>query len=231
MINKKRENYKHLFNILGTAAAATATTKYYSTQHISNCKVSNGYSISSNVVTVHNIKFKPGTLNIDIGMPAKQSILNIIEIPVARIPPLQEPTKNISIQYESPVPQTSVDLPTTGNNFEKLAVHLIRIRRKKMMKHKRKKLRKKMKYVWAKLRQNRNKQKIKKFTMEMIAKIKEAQAFDAEKYVKEKLSILNKEILPRTYMGEILPPEMIKQFLEERKAKAEAHRNKPRLTL
>ncbi|XP_032669334.1 uncharacterized protein LOC116843216 [Odontomachus brunneus] len=220
---------------ISTTAAITVTARYYSTQQ-SNCNVSrfmrNAHDIPSSVVPMHDIRFKPGTLNIDFGIqPMRQPIPNIIEIPVTKIPPLQEPTKDLPIEYDSPVPQVSVDLPTAGNIFEKLAVRLIVIRRKKMKKHKRRKLRKKMKFVWAKIRHRRNREKIKIFNAEMIVKIKEAQAFDARKYVKGKLDILNKEILPRTYRGELLPPEMIKQFLEKKKAKKQASRNVPRLTL
>lgn len=180
-----------------------------------------------------SIKFVPGTLNIDFGTPASRGLIrNIIEMPAVKIPPLQEPTKSrLPIQYDSPVPEKSIDLPTTGKIFEKQAVRLIIIRHKKMKKHKRKKLRKKMKYVWAKIRLRRNQKKEKEFQAELIAKVKEAEAFDAKEYVKEKLYIINKERIPRTYRGEILPAEMIKKFIDEKKAQQAAKRNKPRLTL
>lgn len=221
-------------NIPGSAAAAATTARYYSTQQ-SNPDVSrfvcSSHGVSTSVVPAHGIKFKPGTINIDFGIPTRPSVLNIIEMPVARIPPLQEPTKNQPTEYDSPLPQTSVDLPTVGNNLEKQAVRMIIIRHKKMKKHKRRKLRKKMKFVWAKLRHKRNLQKIKRFESAMIAKIKEAQAFDAKEYVQGRLNILNKERIPRVYRGELIPQEMIKKFLDEKKAKREARCNKPRLTL
>lgn len=179
--------------------------------------------------SIHSIKFIQGTLNIDFGMPASGRIRNIIEMPV--VPPLQEPTKHLPIQYDSPVPERSVDLPTDGRIIDKQAVNMLRIRHKKMKKHKRKKLRKKMKYVWAKIRLKRNQKRERLFQAELIDKIKQAQAFDAKEYVNDRLNILNKERLPRTYRGEILPPEMIKQFLDEKKAKKDAKRNKPRLSL
>lgn len=108
---------------------------------------------------------------------------------------------------------------------------MIIIRRKKMKKHKRKKLRKKMKFEWEKIRNRRNQKREKLFQAELMDKIKEAEAFDAKEYVNERLNILNKERLPRTYRGEILPAQMIKQFLDEKKARKDAKRNKPRLTL
>lgn len=210
----------------------------YSTQQ-SNCDFNVVSRLASyNHDTLHgtksgyNIKFVPGTLNINFGIPTNRSLIkNIIETPAARIPPLQEPMSRLPIQYDFPVSETSIDLPASGQIFEKQAVRLIIIRHKKMKKHKRKKLRKKMKYEWAKIRQRRNQKKEKEFQAILIAKVKEAQAFDAKEYVKEKLNIINKERIPRTYRGEILPTEMIKQFLEEKKARKMAKRNKPRLTL
>lgn len=181
--------------------------------------------------SIHSIKFVPGTLNIDFGMPASGGLIrNIIEMPT-KIPPLQEPAKRLPIQYDSPVSEKSVDLPTNGRIIEKQAVRMIIIRRKKIKKHKRKKLRKKMKFEWAKIRIKRSQKREKLFQAELISKVEKAEAFDAKEYVNEKLNILNKERLPRTYRGEILPAEMIKQFLDEKKAKKDAKRNKPRLTL
>jgi len=165
-------------------------------------------------------------------MPASRGLIrNIIEMPITKISPLQEPAKRMPIRYDSPVPVKSVDLPTNGIIFNKQAVNMIKIRHKKMKKHKRRKLRKKMAILWAKIKLKRNQKKEKLFQTELIGKVKEAQEFDAKEYVNEKLNILNKEKLPRTYRGEILPAEMIKQFLEEKRAKMEAKRNKPRLIL
>lgn len=152
-------------------------------------------------------------------------------MPVTKISPLQEPIKRLPIQYDLPILEKSIDLPTNGKIFEKQAVRLIVIRRKKMKKHKRKKLRKRMHFIWLKIRNKRNLKKEKLFQAELIDKIKQAQAFDARVYVKERLDILNKERIPRTFRGEILPAEMIKKFRDEKKAKLEAKRNKPRLTV
>lgn len=152
-------------------------------------------------------------------------------MPAIKISPLQEPAKHLPIQYDSPVSEKSIDLPTNGRIIDKQAVNMIRIRHKKIRKHKRIKLRKKMKFIWEKLRLKRNMKREKLFQAELIAKVKEARTFDAKEYVNERLNILNKEYLPRTYRGEILSPEMIKQFLDEKKAKKDAKRNKPRLSL
>lgn len=190
------------------------------------------YDISHSANSVHNIKFVPRTLNIDFEMPTNGDLLrNIIEMPLTKISPLQEPVTRLPIQYNYPPLEKPIELPPNGETFEKRAVRLIVIRRHKIKKHKRRKLRKKMKYLWAKIRLRRSTQREKEFQAGLISQIKTAQVFDAKAYVNERLNILNKERIPRTYRGELLPTEMIKQFLEEKKAKREAKRNKPRLTL
>ncbi|KAM0737462.1 hypothetical protein ACS0PU_000555 [Formica fusca] len=214
-----------------------ATARCYSTQQ-SNCDVnvisrltSNSHGILDNTKP-DDIKFIPGTLNIDFGIRTNGNLIkNIIEMPVTKISPLQEPIKRLPIRYDLPILEKSIDLPTNGEIFEKRAVRLIVIRHKKIKKHKRRKLRKKMRFIWAKLRHKRNVKREKAFQAELINKIIQAQAFDARVYVKERLNILNKEKIPRTFRGEILPAEMIKKFIDEKKAKREAKLNKPRLIL
>lgn len=80
-----------------------------------------------------------------------------------------------------------LEMPGVQNNVEKQAARLIVIRRRKMRIHKLKKLRKKMKFVWAKVRQKREAKKEKAFQAELVDKIKLAEKFDAAKYVAEKL--------------------------------------------
>ncbi|XP_029175965.1 uncharacterized protein LOC114944284 [Nylanderia fulva] len=223
------------FRKIAVGRISTVAATRYSTHQL-NCDVifrltSNNHGIPDSTKS-DGIKFIPGTLNIDFGIRTNRNLIrNIIEMPVAKIPPLQEPVKRLPIQYDVPTLEKSIDLPTSGQIFEKQAVRLIVIRRKKMKKHKRRKLRKKMKFVWAKLRHKRNVKREKLFQAGLIDKIKQAQAFDAKEYVKERLNILNKEKIPRTYRGEIIPTQMIKQFRDEKKARKEALRNKPRLTL
>lgn len=62
------------------------------------------------------------------------------------------------------------------------------IRRKKMRKHKLKKLRKRMKFEWAKKRQRRLLKREKEFQALLVGNIKTAEKFSAEAYVKDKLS-------------------------------------------
>lgn len=146
------------------------------------------------------------------------------------IPSMEEPLINQPIKQDLPLIDISFQLPPTENILEKLAIRMIVIRKKKMKKHKRRKLRKRMKFKWAKIRANRNVLKEKLFQAELVAKIKQAQNFDPKKYIEERLAILDKEILPLTYRGEILSPNLIKQFIEEKKEYARKKRNKIRLS-
>lgn len=178
-------------------------------------------SVSKNAFTIvplnAHIKFMPKTLNIDFRNPESTTRKNINEIPLSKyIPPMEEPLIKQPIKQDLPLIDSSFQLPPTENTLEKLAIRLIVIRRKKMKKHKRKKLRKRMKFAWAKIRANRNIAKEKAFQVELLAQIKQAHMFDAQKYVEGRLAILDKEILPKSYRGEILPMEMIKKFIQQK---------------
>lgn len=96
------------------------------------------------------------------------------------------PTKKIIIDNQIPCipiriprPTTSLPLvdPSVDNNDEIQAARLIVIRRKKMKKHKLRKLRKRMKYVWAKVRQKREMRKEKAFQAELIAQVSSKEIF------------------------------------------------------
>ncbi|XP_063236169.1 uncharacterized protein LOC134538680 [Bacillus rossius redtenbacheri] len=84
-------------------------------------------------------------------------------------------------------PDVYVEDPDVGTAPAKQAARLVVIRRRKMKKHKLRKLRKRMKFEWAKVRQRREFKKEKVFQAELIAQIKEAEKFDAASYVAERL--------------------------------------------
>lgn len=178
------------------------------------------------------IRFMPKTLNIDFGNIDSVSRKSINELPLSRyVPSMEEPATRRPVQRDEPSIDKSFELPTIPNVHEKLAIRMIVIRRKKMKKHKRRKLRKRMHFVWAKLRTRRNSLREKLFHAGLISQIKEAEAFDAKAYVESRLAILDKEFIPRTYRGEILPQEVVKKFIQEKKEEREKWRNKPKLTL
>lgn len=80
--------------------------------------------------------------------------------------------------------------PLEGQDECKEAAVMIEIRRLKMKKHKRKKLHKKMKFVFAKRKLRRQIKKEKEFQATLLAQIRDAEKFSAEQYVTEKLQRL-----------------------------------------
>ncbi|XP_050424150.1 uncharacterized protein LOC126844117 [Adelges cooleyi] len=118
-------------------------------------------------------------------------------------------------------PLTIVD-PFSENANEIQAARLIVIRRKKMKKHKLRKLRKRMKYVWAKVRQKREMRKEKAFQAELLTQVKEAEKFSPVEYVQEKLNVVNMTILPNRWRGKRLPEFVIKDLIAKAQAKKQA---------
>lgn len=102
---------------------------------------------------------------------------------------------------------------------EKHAIVMIIRRRRKMKKHKLKKLRIRMKFEWAKIRQRREMKKEKAFQLEMSTKVKEGERFSAEQYVENKLQLLHAEQLAESWKN--VPESFIKEWTERK----ERHRN------
>ncbi|XP_018573252.1 uncharacterized protein LOC108912498 isoform X2 [Anoplophora glabripennis] len=118
----------------------------------------------------------------------------------------------IPTSIESPVLEKTIEAPSKENsNVTKEAARLIVIRRKKMKKHKLKKLRKRMKFEWAKLRQRRELKKEKDFQAILIQQCKEGEAFSAEQYVQERIDKLNEIIIPRYWKGKRLPEFLVRE--------------------
>nr|CAH7731727.1 unnamed protein product [Callosobruchus chinensis] len=141
--------------------------------------------------------------NDKIKAPVIQQI-NRIELPngLVWIPP----------EINTPVQERTIEAPALpSNNLTKHAARLIVIRRKKMKKHKLRKLRKRMKFVWAKLRQRRELKKEKAFQAVLVQQIKVAEQFSPENYVNEKIEKLNEIVIPRFWKGRRLPEFLIRE--------------------
>lgn len=113
--------------------------------------------------------------------------------------------------------RSSIEEP--GKIIEKQAARLIVIRRRKMKRHKLKKLRKKMKFEWAKVRLKREMRKEKAFQAELMAKIRETEKFDAVAYATQKINKANEVLIPKLWKGKRLPEFLIKELLVEKENK------------
>jgi len=118
------------------------------------------------------------------------------------------PTKNPQISpMEDPV--------TNGQIIEKKAHRRLRIRKKKMKVHRRKRRWKKYWVLWRKKYASREKKREVEFRQKMIAKVNEAKKFDPQKYVDEYLEDMKYELIPKTYKGRRLPQWLVKELLEK----------------
>uniref|UniRef100_A0A1B0D4X6 Ribosomal protein mS38 C-terminal domain-containing protein n=1 Tax=Phlebotomus papatasi TaxID=29031 RepID=A0A1B0D4X6_PHLPP len=147
-------------------------------------------------------------------LPLRNPLKEIRDVPKIPINIIEPPGQRMLTEINSIVrEEREIKLPEMSGIVEKHAVRLIVIRRKKMKKHKLRKLRKKMKYEWAKVRQRREMRKEKAFRAEIFAQIKEAENFSAEKYVEEKLRKATETPIPRFWKNRRLPQFIIKQKL------------------
>ncbi|XP_055945345.1 uncharacterized protein LOC129976032 [Argiope bruennichi] len=90
------------------------------------------------------------------------------------------------------------DPPPSKQIIKKEAVRMILIRRRKMRKHKLRKLRKRMKFVFAKIKLKRELRKEQEFRKELLSQVEAADKFDAKAYVDQVLHTLRYHPKPET---------------------------------
>ena len=127
----------------------------------------------------------------------------MLKIPLGQIPPPvvgQVPTRNFSI-IEEPINKVII---------EKKAHRRLIIRKRKMKIHRRKRRWKRNWVMYRKGYLDREKKRETAFRQKMIAKVNEANTFDAKKYVEDYLEDAKYELVPKTYEGKRLPQWLIK---------------------
>lgn len=150
--------------------------------------INNGILIPSSI--------QPPAANQRIEEPGKDKRKNI-DIPVSTV--VNEIMDKISeIKSDMDLP------PSEGQNESKEAAVMVEIRRLKMKKHKLKKLRKKMKFEFAKRKLRRKMRREKEFQADLLLQISQAEKFSAEQYVADKLSRLKNVPPPK--------PEIVRIF-------------------
>lgn len=104
-----------------------------------------------------------------------------------------------------------------GQREEKKAHRMLIIRRKKLNKHFRVKRRRKNKFLIAKIHRERRMDKEVRFRQEIATQLKEAENFNAEEYVAQKLEMFRKEILPNRLYGKLMPAFVIEDHIAKKK--------------
>jgi hypothetical protein len=148
-----------------------------------------------------------------IGIPPDMLERSINRTPLTPdiIAPVEIPTTQANLDKEIE------DKPNNPSRIEKQAARLIVIRRIKMNKHKLRKLRKKMKYVWAKVRLRRATRKEKAYLNGKMELINAARSFDAKEYVAGIIKQAKEEPIPRRWTDPLMP-----EWYKEQEMKKEA---------
>ncbi|XP_059047410.1 uncharacterized protein LOC131842861 [Achroia grisella] len=155
------------------------------------------------------LSFAPRGLTVEIA--DNNNIVNKIrQDPIPYVPIINP--RSILPLIESNWRKDEIGLPAIQKE-EIQAIRLIVIRRKKMKKHQRRKLWKRMRHRWARVRQHRRQHKEKVFQNSLLAMVKEANDFSAEQYVAEKLKKVNHTPLPTRWRHKRLPAFIIRQLL------------------
>lgn len=143
--------------------------------------------------------------------------------------PYQAPPKDIEKMIFDIKPTLPVEDPKKETividefvRREKIECHrLLRIKKKKMKTHRRKRLWKRMWAIWRKRFSLRFKKKELEFRAGLTEKVNNAKKFDPAAYIKDYLEDLHFELIPKTYKGGRKPQWFVKEMLESDKLKVE----------
>ncbi|KAL0820825.1 hypothetical protein ABMA28_005500 [Loxostege sticticalis] len=163
---------------------------------------------SSIISKAKTLSFAPRSIGVEI--TDKRIVDRTKQDPIPYIPIINP--RSILPLIDTNWRKDEVGLPAQSNE-EIQAARLIVIRRKKMKKHQRRKLWKRMRHRWARVKQRRRQVKEKIFQNQLLAMMKEANEFSAEKYVAEKLEKANHTPLPTRWRHKRLPEFIIRQLL------------------
>lgn len=137
--------------------------------------------------------------------PPPPNVVTWITTPLQRQAEISDPVERSPIQAPTPVGPT------------KYAHRLLRLKKKKMKTHRRKKLWKRMWTVWKKKFYGRERKREIEFRTRLIEAVREAEKFNAEQYVSTYLKDFKYEFIPKTYKGMKKHPDTIAELFEKDK--------------
>jgi len=142
-----------------------------------------------------------------------------VEIPPAvttRTPVYINPLEQTKVEISDPVERAPVEAPTPVGPA-KYAHRLLRLKKKKMKVHRRKRLWKRMWSLWKKKFYERERKREIEFRSRMIEAVKEAEKFEAEAYTQAYLTDYHYKFVPQTYKGRRKHQSVILELLERDK--------------
>lgn len=180
---------------------------------------SNYFSLQTDEILKHNnliLQSTNSSLIKEIGNHNPVWRKEIFELPLTN-KIIENPASNNKIIEDIINIEKSIIDPNSNKNGDagKQAARLIVIRRSKMKKHKRRKLAKKMKFIWAKALQRKEWKKEKNFLNGLLNKINEARKFSAEEYVRDTIKQATEEVIPRMWKGRKMPKWLIIEQMEK----------------
>ena len=139
---------------------------------------------------------------------------------------LEVPSTALKVEIADPrAVQTEISDPTSAERnapkLAKLGVVLLRIRKRKMKVHKRRKHRKKHFAAGRKYKFNKEKKKETVFRVSLMDKISRAKEFDARAYVDDYLEEVYRPLTPVTFKGARHPDWFIKELILNEKLEKE----------
>ncbi|CRL06342.1 CLUMA_CG018900, isoform A [Clunio marinus] len=210
-----------LRNLSVSSKPTTTLNSDYSIHLINNVNIDNTKSAKQNTNVIKDI---------GINGPLWRR-KEIFEIPLTN-KIIENPTQVNKVIEDVNKIDKSIELPMHDNrivddNGKQAAKHgMIMIRRRKMRKHKRRKLKKKMKFLWLKVTQRRELRKEKAFRAELLDQIREAEKFSAEEYVADRIRQATETPIPRFWKSKRYPKDLIRGFMEEEERKKEEKKYK-----
>ncbi|VVC95945.1 unnamed protein product [Leptidea sinapis] len=202
MLNSFRNTIKYLrFSDLALTANSTKQSKTLNIPY----KLHDNHEFISKAKAIY---FTPRSINLEIN--EKPTINKTKRDPISYTPIVNP--RSILPLIDSAWKKDEIALPTIDRE-EKQAVRLIVIRRKKMKKHQKKKLWKRMRFRWARVKNNRKIKKERLFQSELALMVKQANEFSAEQYVTNKIQQANHVPLPTRWKHKRLPQFIIRQLL------------------
>lgn len=126
---------------------------------------------------------------------------------------------DVKTEVKEPEVKTRISDPIT-TRIKKYAVRMLILRRRKMKKHRRKRLWDRMYLKFLANKVASKKRSEIQFRSRLSSKVTEARKFDAEAYVKQYLSEIHTPFVPATYKGKRLPQWLILELMENDKMQA-----------
>jgi len=181
---------------------------------LGNLSLTSQYLTGSSLLNSPTTSLQPSAQIKQIHLPTESK--RTIEAPSSEIIKQKTFITTIKSEVKEPEIKTRISEPITIR-IKKHAARMLLVRRRKMKKHKLKRLWDRMYLKFLANKSQSKKRSEIQFRGRLAAKVNEARKFDAEAYVKKYLTELHTPLIPATYKGKRLPQWLIVELMENDK--------------